>query len=406
MLKGKSILLIVSGGIAAYKSPLIVRGLQEHGATVRCVLTEGGSAFVTPLTLSALSGNPVYRDLFSLTDEAEMGHIRLAREADLILIAPATAHLLAKAAQGLADDLASTILLATDKPVMAAPAMNVTMWESPATQDNVTTLAGRGLRFLGPETGELACHENGPGRMTEPQAIIKAVVTFFKDGSRLKGRHALVTSGPTFEAIDPVRFLGNRSSGKQGHAIAEALARLGAATTLVSGPTQRPDPEGVKVVRVETAREMLAACERALPADIAVCAAAVSDWRPAERAMKKIKKNAEKQPPAFALVENPDILATLSRPGNRRPRLVVGFAAETDNLIENANNKLAAKGCDWIVANDVSSVRGTFGGDRNKVHLITEAGIEEWPDMTKAAVARRLSARIAECLHGAGGGPS
>ncbi len=406
MLKGKSILLIVSGSIAAYKSPLIVRGLLDHGATVRCVLTQGGSAFVTPLTLSALSGKPVYDNLFSLTDENEMGHIRLAREADLILVAPATAHLLAKAAHGLADDLASTILLATDKPVMAAPAMNITMWESAATRNNTVTLTRRGIRFIGPETGDLACRENGPGRMTEPQAIIEAVVTFFKDGSKLKGRHALVTSGPTFEALDPVRFLGNRSSGKQGHAIAEALARLGAATTLVSGPTHRPDPEGVKVVRVETAREMLAACEQALPADVAVCAAAVGDWRFAEQASEKIKKTAEKQPPPFTLVENPDILATLSRPGNRRPRLVIGFAAETNNLIENGENKLATKGCDWIVANDVSKGSQTFGGDHNKVHLITDNGIEDWPDMTKTAVARRLSARIADCLQGTGGGPS
>ncbi len=406
MLKGKSILLIVSGGIAAYKSPLIVRGLLELGAAVRCVLTEGGSAFVTPLTLSALSGNPVYENLFSLTGENEMGHIRLAREADLVLIAPATAHLLAKAAHGLADDLASTVLLATDGPVMAAPAMNARMWENAATRDNVATLRRRGMRFLGPETGDLACHETGPGRMTEPHVIVEAVEAFFKDGSRLEGRRALVTSGPTFEAIDPVRFLGNRSSGKQGHAIAEALARLGAATTLVSGPTHRPDPEGVNVVRVESAREMLAACEQALPADIAVCAAAVSDWRAAETASKKIKKTAGKHPPAFPLAENPDILAALGRPGNRRPRLVIGFAAETDNLIENARKKLAAKGCDWIVANDVSPARKTFGSDRNKVHLITDKGIEEWPDMTKLSVARRLSARIADSLPGSGTGPS
>lgn len=402
MLDGKRILLIVAGGIAAYKGPELVRRLREKGAAVRCVLTAGGAEFVTALTLAAVSEDKVYQDLFSLTDESEMGHIRLSREADLLLVAPATANLLAKMAGGIADDLATTALLATDKPVMVAPAMNVRMWEHPATKANVATLTQRGVRFVGPEEGDMACGEWGLGRMSEPDAIVAAVEDFFRAGHaaaerRLAGVRALVTSGPTYEAIDPVRFIANRSSGKQGHAIAAALAHLGGDTTLVSGPTKLPDPPGVTVVHVESAREMLDACEKSLPVDVAVCAAAVSDWRVAHPAAAKIKKG-KNRPPALELAENPDILARLSQAANRRPKLVVGFAAETENVVENAIEKRAAKGCDWMLANDVSPAAGTFDGDSNTVHLISADGVEPWPRLSKQALAERLAERIADAL--------
>ena len=394
MLYGRRVLLIIAGGIAAYKSLDLIRRLRERGATVRCILTKGGAEFVTPLSVATLSHDKVYRELFSLTDESEIGHIRLARETDLVVIAPATADLLAKTAYGLADDLASTVLLATDKPILAAPAMNHVMWGNPATQANIATLTARGVRLVGPESGPLAEGETGMGRMSEPMTILAAIEDFFGANGALKGRRALVTSGPTYEAIDPVRFIGNRSSGKQGHAIAAALAALGAETTLVTGPTLLADPPGVKVAHIETAHEMLNACTASLPADVAVCAAAVADWRVAERSDRKIKKNGGGAP-SLKLVENPDILATLSARGNSRPRLVIGFAAETDNVTANATAKRQKKGCDWIVANDVSAETGVFGGDANTVHVIDGAGAETWPKLAKDEVARRLAQRIA-----------
>ncbi len=389
---------MVAGGIAAYKCLEVIRRLKERGIASRCVVTVGGLKFVTPLSLAALSEDKVYTDLFSLTDESEMGHIRLSREADLVVVAPATADLLAKMAAGLADDLATTALLATDKPILAAPAMNVRMWDHPATRANLAVLAARGVRFVGPGEGDMACGEHGMGRMAEPDEIVAAIEAHFRSQGRLRGRRALVTSGPTHEAIDPVRYIANRSSGKQGHAIADALARLGAATTLVSGPTAQPDPPGVEIVRVESAREMLTACERALPVDVAVCAAAVSDWRVVQPAVQKIKKRSDTSVPALELTENPDILAALSAAGARRPRLVIGFAAETHRVCDNAEDKRRRKGCDWIVANDVSPGTGTFGGDDNVVHLIAAAGIEDWPAMSKRAVAERLADRIADAL--------
>ncbi len=396
MLHGRRILLIIAGGIAAYKSLDLIRRLRERGAAVRCVLTDGGSQFVTPLSVATLSKNKVYRDLFSLTDESEIGHIRLARETDLVVVAPATADLLAKMAHGLADDLASTVLLATDRPILAAPAMNFVMWDGKATQANLRTLRERGVRMVGPEAGELAEGEVGMGRMSEPLAIVAAIEDFFGAAGPLKGRRALITSGPTYEPIDPVRFIGNRSSGKQGHAIAAALAALGAEAVLVTGPTRLADPPGVKVTHIETAQEMLAACQAALPVDIAVCAAAVADWRTAEQRNQKIKKNGKL--PSLELIENPDILATLAARGSRRPGLVVGFAAETENVVANATAKRKKKGCDWIVANDVSEATGTFGGDANTVHLIDAAGAETWPRLAKDEVARRLAERIATHL--------
>ncbi len=397
-LAGKRILLVVSGGIAAYKSLELIRRVRERGGAVRCILTEGGAQFVTPLSLAALSEDKVYSELFSLTDESEMGHIRLSREAELIVVAPASADILAKMTQGRADDLATTALLASDKPVLVAPAMNVRMWENPATQANLETLKARGVRSIGPNEGDMACGEYGFGRMAEAAEILDAIEAFFARDAPLAGRHALVTSGPTFEAIDPVRFIGNRSSGRQGHAIALALARLGARTTLVSGPTALKDPAGVETLRVETAQEMLAACEAALPCDVAVCAAAVSDWRAKEPQAQKMKKNG-KTPPELVLTANPDILACLAAAGNVRPRLVVGFAAETQNIVENAQAKLAKKGCDWILANDVSEGSGTFGGEANTIHLIDGQGAETWPRMSKDDVAAKLGARIAETLN-------
>jgi phosphopantothenoylcysteine decarboxylase / phosphopantothenate---cysteine ligase len=394
---GKRVLIVISGGIAAYKVLEVIRRLREHGVAARCVLTAAGAAFVTPLSLAALSEDKVYQDLFSLTDEHEMGHIRLSREADLLLVAPATANILARMAAGLADDLATTLLLATDKPVLAAPAMNVRMWEHPATRQNLDTLRRRGVRFVGPNTGDMACGEWGPGRMAEPDEIVAAVERLLGRDQSLAGRRALVTSGPTHEPIDPVRYIANRSSGKQGHAIAEALGALGAATTLVTGPTREPDPPGVTVVAVETAAEMLAACTAALPVDVAVFAAAVGDWRVAAVADQKLKKESGTTPPTLTLAENPDILATVAA-GAPRPRLVVGFAAETSEVVDNAALKRRRKGCDWIVANDVSATTGTFGGDCNTVHLISEAGVESWSPMTKHAVAERLAERIATAL--------
>ncbi len=397
MLAGRSVLLIISGGIAAYKSLELIRRLGDRGVSVRCVLTKGGAQFVTPLSVAALSENKVYQDIFSLTDEAEMGHIRLSREADLVVVAPCTADLMARMAAGMADDLAATVLLATDKPVLIAPAMNSMMWTHAATQANLRTLEARGVRSIGPNAGDLACGEVGSGRMAEVPEIIAAIETFFTADQPLKGRRALVTSGPTHEPIDPVRFIANRSSGKQGHAVAAALAALGADVTLVSGPVTLADPPGVRTVRVESARDMLDACSRALPVDIAVCAAAVADWR-VEAAGQKIKKQAGGAPPALTLAENPDILATLSAPGAQRPTLVVGFAAETESVIAHAQAKLARKGCDWICANDVSPESGTFGGDSNTLHIVSAAGVEDWPALSKTEAARRLAARIAEAL--------
>ena len=398
-LAGKRVLLIVAGGIAAYKALALIRLLRGAGCGVTCVLTRAGAQFVTPLSLQALSESKVYTDIFSLTDESEMGHIQLSRAADLLVVVPATADLLAKMAAGLADDLASTVLLATDKKVLVAPAMNVRMWQHPATAANMATLAARGVAVVGPDEGAMACNEFGPGRLAEPPAILAAIARLLAPAPQpLAGTHALVTSGPTHEPIDPVRYLANRSSGKQGHAIAAALAALGARVTLVSGPVAIADPPGVRVVRVETAAAMLAACQAALPADVAVCAAAVADWRMANPAAGKIKKIPGAAPPVLDLVPNPDILATLCAPGPARPRLVIGFAAETAELRANAEAKRARKGCDWIVANDVSPETGIMGGDDNAVHLITAEGTEDWPRLPKSEVATRLAARIAAAL--------
>lgn len=395
----RQVLLIVGGGIAAYKCLELVRLLRGRGIAVRPVLTEAGAKFVTPLSLAALCEDRVHTDLFSLTDEAEMGHIRLSRSADLIVVAPATADLMARAAAGLANDLATTLLLATDTPVMMVPAMNVRMWTHPATQRNLATLRADGVRFVGPEVGDMACGETGPGRMAEPAAILAAILSALEPQARpLAGRRAVVTAGPTAEPLDPVRVLTNRSSGKQGFAIAGALAALGAEVTLVAGPVAEPTPPGVHRVDVETAREMLAACEAALPADIAVCVAAVADWRPAEVAAGKTKKAPGAPAPEIRLVENPDILATLSR-AEARPRLVVGFAAETEAVEDHARAKLARKGCDWIVANDVSRP-GVMGGSDNTVSIVTRDGVERWDEAPKAEVARRLAERIAAALEG------
>ncbi|MBK1668033.1 bifunctional phosphopantothenoylcysteine decarboxylase/phosphopantothenate--cysteine ligase CoaBC [Rhodovibrio sodomensis] len=403
-LAGRRVLLVVTGGIAAYKALELIRLLRKAGAGVRCVLTRAGSEFVTPLSLQALSGDKVYSDLFSLTDESEMGHIELSRAADLVVVAPASADFLAKMAHGRADDLASTVLLATDKETLVAPSMNVRMWQHPATQANLATLRQRGVRFVGPDDGDMACGEYGPGRMAEPAAIQTAIAGYFAQPRPLAGRSALVTSGPTHEPIDPVRYIANRSSGKQGHAIASALARLGAATTLVTGPTALADPAGVTVRRVESARDMLAACRDALPVDVAVCAAAVADWRMAEAAAHKMKRGDQAEL-SLRLQQNPDILAALSAAGNQRPALVVGFAAETERVVELARAKRARKGCDWIVANDVSAETGTFGGDDNTVHLIAGDDTETWPRMRKQDVADKLAERIAERL-GAAAEPS
>ncbi len=397
-LTGKRVLLIVAGGIAAYKSLDLIRRLRDEGASVRCLMTEAAKKFVTPLSLAALSGQALSDDLFSTDDDLGMAHITLSRQADLIVIAPATADLLAKMAHGLADDLASTTLLAADKPILVAPSMNVMMWNHPATRENFATLKKRGVLQVGPGAGDLACGEVGDGRMAEVVEIVAAVKRFFARPGPLAGRKAVVTSGPTYEPIDPVRFIGNRSSGKQGHAIASSLAALGAEVTLVSGPVALADPAGVTVVRVETAQQMQEACLRALPADIAVCAAAVADWRTADIAPEKLKKKPGSEPPSLALTQNPDILAGLGALGERRPRFLVGFAAETETLIGNAKAKLVAKGCDLIVANDVSPGSATFGGDTNQVWLVEKDQVTEWPPLSKQEVAARLAQVIAERL--------
>ena len=399
MLSGKTILLIISGGIAAYKSLELSRRLREHGAKVRAVLTAGGAQFVTPLAVSSLTGEKAFTELFDLTAEAEIGHIELSRSADLVVVAPASADIMAKMAAGIADDLASTLLLATDKRVLIAPAMNVRMWQHPATDRNRTQLVADRVLFVGPNDGEMACGEFGPGRMAEPHEIVEAIEAALADSHPLKGRRALVTAGPTHEPIDPVRYIANRSSGKQGYAIAQALSALGAQTTLVSGPTALARPPGVRFIGVETAQEMLSACEAALPVDVAVCAAAVADWHVENVANAKLKKSAGGLP-ALKLAANPDILATLSAKSATRPALVVGFAAETENLLVNARAKREAKGCDWILANDVSAPTGVFGGDHNTVHLISDAGAEGWPTASKGDVARLLAARIARHFEG------
>ena len=396
MLSGKHILLIIGGGIAAYKSLDLIRRLRERGAKVTPVLTRAGEEFVTPLSVSALTGVKVFRDLFDLGDEAEMGHIQLSRAADLLVVAPATADLMAKMAQGAANDLASTLLLATDTPVLLAPAMNVRMWQHPATQRNIATLRGDGITMVGPNDGDMACGEFGPGRMAEPLEIVAAVEAQLGNGP-LMGKRILVTSGPTHEPIDPVRYIANRSSGAQGTAIARALRALGAEVTFVTGPAEVAPPEGVKVVPVQTAQEMMQAVDAALPADAAVFAAAVADWHVQGAGDRKLKKSKDGLP-SLKFAENPDILKTISQRSEGRPALVVGFAAETDDVLAHATAKRARKGCDWIVANDVSPATGIMGGRENAVTLITDAGAEDWPRMGKDAVAARLAERIAAAL--------
>ncbi len=410
-LANRRILLVVGGGIAAYKALDLVRRLRERGGGVRAVMTAASKAFVTPLSVASLTGERIYDDLFSLTDEAEMGHIELSRSADLLVVAPATANLMAKMAQGIADDLASTLLLATDKRVLLAPSMNVRMWLHPATQRNLALLQHDGVLTVGPEEGVMACGEFGPGRMAEPLDIVGAIEAALAVGTvvplperavpapkLLAGRRVVVTSGPTHEALDPVRFLANRSSGRQGHAIAAAAASAGADVVLISGPVALPDPAGLRVVHVETARDMMAAVEAAIPADIVIAAAAVADWRPVVEAGHKIKKQPGDPAPILKLEENPDILATVSRRSFERPRLVVGFAAETDQLLAHARSKLDRKGCDLIVANDVGPGTGTMGGTTNEVSLVTRVGTETWPRLGKDEVARRLIERLARML--------
>jgi len=397
MLAGKRILLIIGGGIAAYKVLDLIRRLRDAGAAVAPVMTRAAGEFVTPLSVAALAGDRVRTDLFDLGDEAEMGHIQLSRAADLVVVAPATADLMAKMAGGHADDLASTLLMATDKGVLIAPAMNVRMWNHPATRRNLATLGADGVAVVGPNDGAMACGEFGPGRMAEPEEILAAIAAALGAGP-LAGRHVLVTSGPTHEPIDPVRYIANRSSGAQGTAIAAALRDLGARVTFVTGPAMVPPPSGVAVVRVETAREMADAVAAALPAEAAVFAAAVADWRVANAAGRKMKKDGTGRAPALEFAENPDILATVAKMSEGRPRLVVGFAAETDDVLANATAKRARKGCDWIVANDVALATGIMGGTENAVTLVTVEGAESWPRMGKDAVARRLAERIAGAL--------
>ncbi|MEM8692777.1 MAG: bifunctional phosphopantothenoylcysteine decarboxylase/phosphopantothenate--cysteine ligase CoaBC [Pseudomonadota bacterium] len=395
MLTGKHILLIISGGIAAYKSLDLIRRLREQGATITPVMTRAAEQFVTPLSVAALSGSKLYRDLFDLTDEAEMGHIQLSRSADLILVAPATGDLMARMAQGRADDLASTLLLATDTPVVIAPAMNVRMWDHPATQRNIKTLTDDGIAMLGPNEGDMACGEYGPGRMVEPMEIVQAVQRHFDSGP-LVGRRIIITSGPTHEPIDPVRYIANRSSGAQGSALAEALSAKGAEVVFVTGPAEHAHPAGAQVVMVETAKQMLEAVQSALPADAAIFAAAVADWRIDGASDRKLKKTRDGLP-ALTFTENPDILATIAKSKNR-PLLVVGFAAETDNVLAHAKAKRERKACDWIVANDVSPETGIMGGSENAVTLISEEGSETWPRMTKREVAKRIAERVAQAL--------
>jgi phosphopantothenoylcysteine decarboxylase/phosphopantothenate--cysteine ligase len=398
--QGKRILLIVGGGIAAYKSLELVRRLRERGASVRAILTKGGAEFVTSLSLSVLTEEKAFTDLFDLKDEAEIGHIRLSREADLIVVAPATADLMAKMAHGLASDLATAVLLAADKKALVAPAMNVRMWQHPATRRNIATLRDDGIVFVGPNEGDMACGEYGPGRMAEPAEIVQAIERLLpvKLTGPLSGRRVLITSGPTHEPLDPVRYLANRSSGKQGHALALAATALGAEVTLVTGPVVLADPEGVHVIKVETARQMLEAVLAALPADIAICAAAVADWRAGEESRQKLKKIGGET--SLTLTQNPDILASIAKLGPKRPPLVIGFAAETENVLAHAAAKRRAKGADWIVANDVSPGTGVMGRDDTRVHLITAEGAEDWPAMSKQEAARRLLERAAELLSG------
>jgi phosphopantothenoylcysteine decarboxylase / phosphopantothenate---cysteine ligase len=393
----KSVLLIIGGGIAAYKALELIRELKKRGLGVTPILTKAGAEFVTPLSVSSLAGSKVYSDLFSLTDEAEMGHIELSRSADLVVVAPATADLMAKMAHGLANDLASTALLATDKKVLVAPAMNVRMWQHAATQRNIRTLINDGVTFVGPNDGEMACGEFGPGRMAEPVEIVAAIEKMLALTSPLKGRKVLVTAGPTREPIDPVRYISNHSSGKQGYAIAEAARDMGADVTLVTGPTALAKPAGMKVIAVETAVEMLSACEKTGAQDIAIFAAAVADWRVANPATEKIKKQKDAAAPSLSFAENPDILKTIAH-AKQRPKLVVGFAAETENVIVHAQDKLKRKGCDLIVANDVSPEGGVFGGDANTVHLISKSGVDSWPLASKQDVAKKLMHKLAELL--------
>jgi phosphopantothenoylcysteine decarboxylase / phosphopantothenate---cysteine ligase len=393
----RSILLIIGGGIAAYKSLELIRVLTKRGIGVTAILTKAGEQFVTPLAVAALTGEKVYQDLFSLTDETEMGHIELSRAADLVVVAPATADLLAKMATGLANDLASTTLLATDKKVLVAPAMNVRMWHHAATQRNIRQLKYDGVTFVGPGEGEMACGEFGLGRLAEPLEIAAAIESLLAPGDLpLKGKHVLITAGPTREPIDPVRYISNQSSGKQGYAIAEAAVKLGAQVTLVSGPVSLPIPPGVGMMPVQTAEDMLKAVEQSLPADIAIFTAAVADWRVASFAAEKIKKKGDGKPQSLLLAENPDVLKTIATRKSGRPKLVVGFAAETENVIAHAQEKLAKKGCDLIVANDVSAEQGVFGGDANTVHVVSKTGVESWPRLSKAEVATRLMQKFAE----------
>ena len=396
MLADKRILLIIGGGIAAFKSLDLIRRLRKRGAFVTPVLTKPGAEFVTPLSVSALAGEKIYSDLFDLTSEAEMGHIELSRSADLIVVAPGTADLMAKMAGGLANDLASTLLLATDKRVLVAPSMNVRMWEHPATQRNLATLKSDGVLFVGPNEGDMACGEYGYGRLAEPLEIVDAIDAALSGGP-LKGKHILVTSGPTHEPIDPVRYIANRSSGAQGTAIAKALAALGADVTFVTGPADVPPPNGVRVIKVQTAAEMLTAVMEAPASDAAVFAAAVADWRVENAGPSKIKKDGNGLP-TLEFAENPDILATVSKLKKGRPGLVIGFAAETDDVIANATAKRLRKGCDWIVANDVSPATGIMGGTENDVTLITADGSEDWPRMGKDAVAQRLAQKLVEAI--------
>jgi phosphopantothenoylcysteine decarboxylase/phosphopantothenate--cysteine ligase len=395
--ESKRILLIIGGGIAAYKCLELIRRLKERGISSRVILTRAGAEFVTPLSVSALSGEKVFSELFDLTDETEIGHIELSRSADLVVVAPATADLMARMANGLANDLASTALLATDKPVLMAPAMNVRMWQHAATQRNLATLVSDGVHVVGPNEGDMACGEFGPGRMAEPAEILDRIEAVL-DGAEpkpLAGRKVVITAGPTHEPIDPVRYIANRSSGKQGYAIARAARKLGAHVVLVSGPVHEPLPVGVEVLPVETAREMLTACQEEMPADIAIFAAAVADWRVAREAGQKLKKDGSGKMPTFELAENPDVLATVAQSGTSRPGIVVGFAAETENVIENAKAKLQRKKCDLIVANDVSEETGVMGGTRNTVHLVSKGGVDSWPEMSKDDVAERLMQYLA-----------
>ena len=394
-LTGKIVLLIIGGGIAAYKTLELIRQLKTRGYRARVIMTRAAEEFVTPLSVASLTGEKVHTALFNLTDEVEMGHIELSRAADLLVVAPATADLMAKMANGLADDLASTALLATDKPVLIAPAMNVRMWTHPATQRNLARLKADGIGVVGPNDGEMACGEYGPGRMAEPLEIAAAIERHLAPQARpLAGKKVLITAGPTREAIDPVRYISNHSSGKQGYALAEAAVTLGAETVLVSGPVNLPVPPGVQMMPAESAEQMLKICEGELPCDIAIFAAAVADWRVAHVAGEKIKK-AEGRAPALAMVENPDILQTIAKRKSKRPIIVVGFAAETEKVVDHAREKLSRKGCDLIVANDVSATSGVFGSDNNKVHIVSNLGVEIWPAMSKRDVARKLMERLA-----------